>query len=231
MVIVSGGIKGGSGKTTVAVNMAIELANAGGDVLLVDADDQATATTFTELREQRNDVDHPYTCMQLRGPMVRAQVERQRSKYDHIVIDTGGRDTQSQRAALSVADVMLVPFLPRSFDMWTLDTLAEILEEVEPLNPELRVYFFLNRADHQGHDNEDAAAMLEAVDVQMGEYVPRPLYNRKIFGDAAAAGLGVTEMLARTESEHKAQQEFRSLYEFVVSAADDELGEGDGNGR
>ena len=50
MIVVVGGIKGGSGKTTVATNLAIIQAVNGRDVLLIDADDQETASDFTVLR-------------------------------------------------------------------------------------------------------------------------------------------------------------------------------------
>ena len=52
MIVVVGGIKGGSGKTTVATNLAVLRASGGHDVLLVDADDQETASDFTILRSR-----------------------------------------------------------------------------------------------------------------------------------------------------------------------------------
>jgi chromosome partitioning protein len=48
MILVTGGIKGGSGKTTVAINLAVMRARAGFDVLLIDADDQESASDFKE---------------------------------------------------------------------------------------------------------------------------------------------------------------------------------------
>jgi len=116
MIVVVGGIKGGSGKTTVALHLAMLCAQAGHDVLLIDAADQETATDFTILRNARRAGGAGYTSIQLTGPAVRTETQRLAAKYDHIIIDTGGRDTTSQRAALTVADVLLVPFLPRSFD-------------------------------------------------------------------------------------------------------------------
>ena len=112
MIVVVGGIKGGSGKTTVALHLAILCAQH--DVLLIDADDQETATDFTILRNARRAGGAGYTSIKLTGPAVRTETHRLAAKYDHIIIDTGGRDTTSQRAALTVADVLLVPFLPRN---------------------------------------------------------------------------------------------------------------------
>ena len=62
-----GGIKGGSGKTTVATNLTVLLAADGRDVLLVDADDQETATDFTAWRNKNTEGQAGYTAIQLTG--------------------------------------------------------------------------------------------------------------------------------------------------------------------
>jgi chromosome partitioning protein len=160
MIVVCGGIKGGSGKTTVAINLAVIRTLAGHDVLLVDADDQETATDFTRQRNERTGDQAGYTSTQLHEDAVRTEVRRFRDKYDDIVIDTGGRDTTSQRAALTVADVLLVPFIPRSFDVWTLEKVEKLVGLIQTVNPELRAYLFLNRADASGADNAEASELL-----------------------------------------------------------------------
>src|SRR5438477_417175 len=119
MIIVSGGTKGGSGKTTLATNLAVMRSRDGFDVLLIDADDQESATDFTMVRNERIPEGAGYTSIKLTGAAVRTETLRLRKKYDDIIIDVGGRDTANQRAALSVADILLVPFKPRSLDVWT----------------------------------------------------------------------------------------------------------------
>jgi chromosome partitioning protein len=52
MILICGGIKGGVGKSTIAVNLAILRAAIGKDVLLVDADEQGTASDFTAVRNE-----------------------------------------------------------------------------------------------------------------------------------------------------------------------------------
>jgi chromosome partitioning protein len=210
MIVLSGGIKGGSGKTTVATNLAILCALAGRDALLVDADDQETASDFTLLRNERRAEGAGYTSIKLSGKAVRTEVLRLAPKYDDVVIDTGGRDTSSQRAALSVADVVLVPFVPRSFDVWTLEKVAALVEEMRQVNPGLRAYTFLNRADPRGHDNLDAAGVLQETPALA--FIDTPLGSRKAFSNAAAQGLAVTEL---RPPDPKANEEMLTLFRHL----------------
>jgi chromosome partitioning protein len=209
-IVVSGGIKGGSGKSTAAANLAIIRAAQGSDVLLVDADDQETATDFTNLRKGKNTGGASYTCIKLTGAAVRTEVLRLAPKYQDIIIDTGGRDTTSQRAALSVADILLVPFVPRSFDLWTLEKVAELVEEMKTANPKLHAYTFLNKADPRGTDNDDTAAELR--ENQALQFLDTPLGLRKAFSNAAAHGLAVTEL---RPADPKAVDEIMALFRYV----------------
>jgi chromosome partitioning protein len=214
MIVVCGGIKGGSGKTTVATNLAVMRARAGADVLLIDADDQETSFDFTVLRNERKENKAGYTCIKLSGAALRTETMRLAEKYQDIVIDTGGRDTTSQRAALSIADVLLVPFVPRSFDVWTLEKVARVVEEVHALNGNLVAYAFLNRADPRGQDNEEAAAAIR--DTQALTFLDAPLGSRKAFANAGAVGLAVCELLP---NDPKASAEVTTLFERLFNVA------------
>lgn len=194
MILVCGGIKGGVGKTTLATSMVILRSANGKDVLLVDADDQATATDFTAVRDQSL-VDKGgagYTSIQLHGAAVRTEVIKLAAKYDDVIIDVGGRDTAGQRAALLVADVYVVPFLPGSFDIWTLDSVGALIEDAKAFNDKLKAVCLINRADSQGSDNKEAAEI--ASEIPNLVYIDAPLGNRKAFRSAAAQGLAVTEL-------------------------------------
>ena len=121
MITVIGGTKGGTGKSTIATNFAVMHAIAGADVLLVDADEQGTSTAFTNMRNQsRPEAALAYTCVALTGRAVSTEVRRLAPKYQEIIIDLGGSNLASQRGALAVCDRYVVPFAPRSFDIWAL---------------------------------------------------------------------------------------------------------------
>jgi chromosome partitioning protein len=59
-------------------------------VLLVDADDQETASDFTMLRNETLSEGAGYTSIKLTGPAVRTETLRLADKYEDIIIDTGG---------------------------------------------------------------------------------------------------------------------------------------------
>src|ERR1700740_3458116 len=93
-IVAVGNVKGGVGKTTLAVNLTICEALRGQDVLLVDGDEQGTARAFTQVRFE--ELGKPgYTAVSLHGAEIRTQVRQLRSKYQRIVVDVGGRDTSS----------------------------------------------------------------------------------------------------------------------------------------
>ena len=216
MILTVGGIKGGSGKTTVATNLACIAAAQNNDVLLVDADDQETASDFTAVRKE----DHPdtprYTCTKLTGKAVRTEILELVPKYDHIIVDTGGRDTTSQRAALAISQLFLVPFVPRSFDIWTLNKVAELVEELRSVNPTLNAYVFLNRADPQGQGTENAEATNMLGEIDGLTYLDTPLGSRKAFSHAATQGLAITELTGHHYNP-KATAEIAALYQHCFN--------------
>lgn len=192
MIYTVGGIKGGSGKTTIATNLTVFLLQQGRDVILVDADDQESATDFTAFRHQSLDGELGYTAVKLTGRELHANVARLATKYDDIVIDTGGRDTVSQRSALTVSHAYLVPFAPRSLDIWTLRKVENLIAEVMPFNPSLRCLTFINKADARGTYKEEAGDLLRESTYL--HFLNTSVGNRISFANAAAAGLGVLEM-------------------------------------
>jgi chromosome partitioning protein len=190
MILVVGHTKGGVGKTLLAVNIAAVLAGQGREVLLIDGDEQASAATFAQIRAELTP-KAAFTTVQLQGAAIRQQIKQLRAKYEEIVIDVGGRDTGSLRAALTVADAILIPFQPRSVDLWAGAQIGALVAEARAVNEQLRAYAILNAADAQGRDNEDAAGALRTIEGI--EALPFVVVRRKAFPNAFTAGLSVIE--------------------------------------
>lgn len=221
MILTVGNVKGGVGKTTLAINLAIALTqdSTHGDVLLIDGDEQQTAMAFTSLRTSfRNGNGPGYTAVALHGTNIRTQVRQLARKYSDIVIDVGGRDTGSLRAALTIANIVLVPLKPRSFDLWGAEQTAELVREAREVNPTLRAIAVINEADPQSvrmaADNLAAASALEEIDGL--ELAPLEIVRRKAFPNAAAAGLSVLEY-----GDPKAKDEFTQLTQFLFLSRND----------
>lgn len=191
MIIVIGGVKGGTGKSTISTNLTALLASEGKKVLLVDADEQRSASDWVDQRDALK-ISTSWTTIQLSGAAVRTQVEKLKPNYDIIIIDVGGRDTTSQRAALTIADMFVTPFQPRSLDIWTMGKVTTLISEAKAINPSLKAYTLLNRADSNEEDNRTAREILsEAVDL-----IPLNISigQRKAFSNAAAEGRAVFEL-------------------------------------
>jgi chromosome partitioning protein len=150
----------------------------------VDGDEQGSASLFSQLRAERRGSTVGYTAVGLYGSAVRTQVRQLASKYTDTIIDCGGRDTGSLRAALTVSDVVLVPVQPRSFDIWSADQMAALVAEAREINPGLRAVAFLNAADAQGRDNAEAREAL--AEIAGLETVDLAIIRRKAFPNAAA---------------------------------------------
>lgn len=208
MIITVGNTKGGVGKTTIAVNLAITRALAGRDVWLIDGDRQGTAQTAISIRAEAGHMPGIACATYPDGTVLRSQVRQQKDKYDEVVIDAGGRDSTSLRAALVLSDVLLVPFQPRSYDVWALNDIAELVDEARSVRDGLRALAVLNCADpgEQSSDNSEAAAAV--ADIPQFEYLPTPLRRRKAFANAASVGQCVLEIKPQ---DIKASTELKTL--------------------
>ncbi len=199
--------KGGVGKTTTALNLAVGRALAGRDVLAVDGDRQGSLMAALANRE-----DGPTVAVAHYpdGQILRQQVTLARRRYQDIVIDAGGRDNTALRAAMLIADLVLIPFQPRSFDVWALDDMQALIAEGRAVR-DIRALAFLALADAQGSDNAQAAGEVPAGI----EYLPLPVGRRKAIANAAAAGRSVLE----DERDPKASFEVRRLIDFAFAEA------------
>lgn len=193
MILTVGNTKGGVGKSTIALQLALGLSIDGSRVWLVDGDRQKTAIGAITARA---DTGRPMIAASAydEGPTLRAQVMQQRSTYDHIVIDAGGRDSTALRGALTVSDVVLIPFAPRSFDVWALKDMSDLVIESRSI-ADLQALAFVNKADAQGSENREAAEAL--ADYPALSLLDVRVTNRKVFADASGAGLHVEEMKRR----------------------------------
>lgn len=208
MIITVGSIKGGCGKSLIATNLTVISSKKERKVLLVDADEQGTSGDWADHRIGLG-VATSWTTIRLRANAVRTEILKLTQNYDDIIIDCGGRDTASLRAALTVSDIFLVPFQPKSFDIWTSSKVSSLVEEAKSLNEKLIAYAFINCGCTRGNDNDEAEEILSMADGL--KFLPCTIAQRKAFSNATADGLSVVEL----KSDPKATSEIYHLYETI----------------
>jgi chromosome partitioning protein len=216
MILTVGNTKGGTGKTTLAVQLAISLARTGRDVLLVDGDTQGSAQTAIAIRTDARRLP-ALGCVQFpEGRVLRDQVRLQAPRYQDVVIDAGGRDSGALRAALVLSDVLLIPFLPRSVDVWALADIAGLVDEARTVRDGLAAYAVLNAAD-PGTSSDNTEAAEAVAEFPQLSLLDTPIRRRKAFANATGQGMSVDEL---TPLDPKASAELAALLSNVLSFAD-----------
>jgi chromosome partitioning protein len=216
MIVTVGNTKGGVGKTTLAFLLAMARAGAARDVLLVDGDLQATAQTAVTIRSESARLPCPACVWFPDHRVLGPQVRRQATKYQDVILDVGGRDTQTLRTALMLSDTVVVPFQPRSAEVWALADMASVISETMAQRDGLRVLAVLNGADPTDtSDNRDALAALG--DHQVFPMATTPVRRRKAFANALGLGLALDELVPQ---DPKACAELSALVRIVFDNAD-----------
>ena len=178
MILTVGNTKGGVGKTTLAVQIALARAHANRDVWLVDGDRQGTALTAISIRADGERLPAIACSQYFDGPKLRQQVQHQGGRYDDVVIDVGGQDSSALRAALTLSDVLLVPFQPRSYDVWALAHISQLIEAARSMRDGLRAYAVLNCADPANANKDNAEATEAMADFPQLELISAPIRIR-----------------------------------------------------
>ncbi|GGY12737.1 AAA family ATPase [Massilia dura] len=203
--------KGGVGKSTTTVQVSTGFALAGQDPWVVDGDKKQTSALLALSMRSAAGLPGIPAVELSDGATLRAQVRLQAPKYRHTIIDVGARDSGALRAALSVADVLIVPFAPRSFDLWAYENMVELVKEAQELR-DVQVVPFLNMADPpgQGSDNEATIAAIEGYGFKVAGV---RLGNRKAIERASASGRNVSEY---KPVDGKAREEVDALVQLLL---------------
>ena len=115
--------KGGSGKTTIATNLAYALARANESVLLVDADPQGSSRDWNEANSAEL-----LPVVGLDRETLPKDLEAISANYDWVVIDGAPQIARLSAAAVKSADVVLIPVQPSPYDIWACADLIDIIE-------------------------------------------------------------------------------------------------------
>ena len=211
MITVIANLKGGSGKSTVAFNLAVWLEMSGRRVVGYDLDPQCT---FSDLGMLRKEIGNK---PDLDIHSVRAVLGEQLTAHGdcEVLVDVGAANMAAMKEAMTSADRILVPVPPSQADVWATQRFLHIVGpdmDAVKMNGRHRTMAFVNRADtnksiRETHETEEALRMLKGID----EVMPHRLKLRTGFRRSLSEGLAVFEMWPRS----KAADEFRVFAEAL----------------
>lgn len=203
--------KGGSGKTTIATQLARGLQLQGHSVLLVDSDKQGSARDWRAVDE-----DNPVPVIGLDRPTLDKDL-RSVSDKDYVVIDGSPQATSLAISAIKAADFILIPVQPSPYDIWATSDLVDLVQQrIELMNGKLKAAFVVSRAIQNTNIGREVVTALLDYDLPV---LKSRIIQRVAYPNSAALGKTVFE----TESaSSNAVQEMTALVNEVKTFFDKE---------
>ncbi len=195
--------KGGSGKTTVAVNLAVHLMDEGHSVAVLDTDPQGSMGRWFMTRHEATGGDAGMVFSTASAWGVGYEAEKLRRDADFVIIDTPPKADSDLRPALREADLVIVPVSASALDLWATEAVLELVDRTR--KPALTV---LNRARSGTRLTGDMVAQMQDLPAPVAATV---LGNRVAFAEVLGEGFGVTERQRRGA----AAQEIAALAEEI----------------
>ena len=218
--------KGGSGKTTLAVNLAARLAEDGDNVLLIDADPQKSTEVFSDMRSQSG-LKPLFSNVSRTGVSLGDEIERMNKAFDSIIIDTGGRDSKEMRKAMLKSNLVIIPTIPSQYDVPVLESMLEIYDESRQVNEKLLAFVLVNRASPNPFLHKDLENLKEFVATIRTEkgfdnvmLLENSLFERQAYKKAVVEGKSIKEFCAAND---KALQDFENFYQEILQLAENKL--------
>lgn len=197
--------KGGVGKTTLALDLAVTATLQGHRVALLDVDQQATASKWTDRRSANLPWVVPTHASRLSAAIKDAQAEG----IDFIVIDTAPHSAADAAEAARRADVVVTPVEPHFYAMETIDKLADLLK----IAGNASYFAVVNKAPVQGREGEVAAHSIEEKGFPVA-----PVIVHLRAAHRHAGNLG--QVACEYEPGGKAAQETLQLYTYTCKFVD-----------
>ena len=194
MIIVVGNHKGGTSKSTLAVNLAVEYQRQGRKVIILETDPTvSTASQWAADRE--NTTQEPITTVRKTGRLG-STIDDLAAAYDIVLIDTAGKDSTELRSAAHRADLLLVPTSTTVADLDATRIFLSWMDEARDMNPALKMLVVISKAPTYWHSNhvETATAALAEIPKEIEfDLADTVIHHRNVYAQALSEGLSVVE--------------------------------------
>lgn len=202
MITVVGNFKGGTGKSTVAFNLAIWVASQGKNVAVADLDPQGSLTDVMYVREEMGYTPVVHVFQDLTAKAA--------EEWDEIIVDVGTADLPAMEKAMSLADRILIPVAPSQADVWSTQRFMDLVHK--NCKEDTEIVGVINRADTHPLVTETDEAMEALCMINGLSMLKSYLYQRTAYRRAFSEGLAVFEMMPANKAAGEVWRLARSLY-------------------
>ncbi len=200
------GQKGGTGKTTTTIGLAVAAVRAGYETAIIDLDPQSNAANWKDRRQAEGPAVESIPSGRLRQTLKAAED----AGADYVFIDTPGKSDTAAVDAARVADLVLIPVRPQIFDLETLSAVRDALRIADNRHAFVVLNGIHPSATRSPVQQRDVIGNAFGLPV-----CPIYLSHRAAFAEAPATGQTPQEI----EPEGKAAAELEALFAFIDSAA------------
>jgi len=196
--------KGGVGKTTTAINLAIGLKKKNYNLVFIDADPQGSAIQWHAIEGNKS-----FEILHHPSPIHATDIRQLSMNYDYVIIDAPPAIGDISKAILAVTDLAIIPLSPSALDVWSCWGTLKMIDEIRPLNSDIEVKLLINRkipGTKIGRDSREAMKQFQ-MDVFNTE-----LCQRVAFIDAMTSGVSVMQYAPHS----KAAREIERLCEEII---------------
>ena len=208
--------KGGTGKTTLALSIAVAAQRAGRTAAIIDLDPQASASNWGDRRKANRPAI--VSAQPARLPQILEAAEE--NGADMVIIDTPPRSERSAIVAARAARLVLVPCRPSIFDLETFSTTLDLIAAVGRKS----LVAVLNAVPTRGRKRQQAEQALKELGVAV---CPEVFGARAAFDHANTVGLSAQEY----EPASKAAEEIQNVYTSICRLVDMSPRQGDSHGK
>lgn len=211
--------KGGTGKTTISVNIATGLGALGYKVLLIDMDEKQNSSL--KVINVRNDNPELATISAITmKPKSLFKDIQNYSNFDYVVIDAGAGDNELTRATVACAmfGMLIIPLKASGLDYWVTDDVLNTLEEWRSYFTIENTYLLLNEYDpKQNMAKGIKESIEEACEKYQVKLMHSKLLNRVAYKESLCCGMNVIEYSKVKRHTEKAAAELESLIEEIMT--------------
>ena len=196
--------KGGVGKTTTAINLAIGLKKKNHNLVFIDADPQGSAVQWHTIEGNKS-----FEILHHPSPIHATDIKQLSMNYDYVIIDAPPAIGDISKAILAVTDLAIIPLSPSALDVWSCWGTLKMIDEIRPINSDIEVKLLINRKIPGTKIGREAREVMKKFQMNVFD---TELCQRVAFIDAMTSGVSVMQYAPNS----KAAGEIERLCEEII---------------